>query len=97
MRNDEFEVPVEIPSAAEMLKKARLAYDKKQEIRKIVKEAIETAAANGSTWVEVAGRLPEPIVNELEDLGYSVVYQGEGAPLFWGCFNTHISWREVRL
>lgn len=97
MRNDEFEVPVEIPSAEEAGKKAGWAYDKREQIRKTVKAAIEAAAENGFTFVEIAGKLPDSVVNELEDLGYSVTYSGEnGTPIFWGCFSTTITWREVR-
>jgi hypothetical protein len=96
MRSDEFEVPVEIPSAEEMLKKAGWANDKKEQIREGVKEAIETAAENGSTFVEVAGKLPDSVVHELENLGYRVIYQGEDAPFYWGPFNTDIIWREVK-
>lgn len=97
MRNDEFEVPVEIPCAEEMLKKAGWAYDKREQIRKSIKEAIEVAAENGSTFVEIPGKLPDSIVDELENLGYRVRYSGDGAPIFWGCFSTTITWREVRL
>ena len=93
MRNED---EVKIPFAEDMLKKAGWAYDKKKQIRKTVKEAIETAAENGSTFVEIMGKLPDSIVNELEDLGYRVTYSGEGAPIFWGCFSTNITWREVR-
>lgn len=96
MRNDEFEVPIEIPSAEEMGKKAGWAYDKREQIRKTVKAAIEAAAENGSTFVEITGKLPDSIVDELKDLGYSVTYSGDGAPVFWGHFSTTITWREVR-
>ena len=96
MRNDEFEVPVEIPSAEEMGKKAGWAYDKREQIRKTIKAAIEAAAENGFTFVEIAGKLPDSVVDELEDLGYRVIYHGEDAPFFWGPFNTTIAWREVR-
>lgn len=96
MRNDEFEVPVEIPSAEEMGKKAGRAVEKREQARKAIKEAIETAAENGSTFVEITGKLPDSIVDELEDLGYRVTYSGDGAPIFWGCFSTTITWREVR-
>ena len=77
--NDEFEVPVEIPSAEDMLKKAEWAYDKRQQARRAIKEAIETAAENGSTFVEITGKLPDSIVNELENLGYRVI----GRRLIW--------------
>ena len=96
MKSDEFEVPVEIPCAAEAIKWTEAAYDKREQARKAIKEAIETAAENGSCCVEVTGRIPDTIVDELEDLGYLVTYQGDGAPLFWGCFNTTISWRKRR-
>lgn len=88
MRNE-----VEMPPAEEMFKKAGGVYDKIQKFRTIVKEAIETAADNGSYWVEVTGKIPDPIVDELRDLGYRVVYQGEDAPIFWGGYNTIITWR----
>lgn len=86
---------IEIPSAVEMGKKTVAAYDQKQKARKAVKEAIEAAAANGHFCVSIQGRLPDPIVNELEGLGYRVVYEGDDTPIFWRSFNTIIAWREV--
>lgn len=96
MRNDEFEVPVEIPSAAWAKERAAAAYDKLEQARKAIKEAIETAANNGHHCVEITGRIPESIVNELEDLGYCVMYQGGTTPLFWSVCNTVIMWRGIK-
>lgn len=96
MRSDEFEVPVEIPCAAEAIKRTTAAYDKREQARKSIKEAIEAAAENGQYCVEIAGRLPKSIVDELEDLGYCVIYEGDTTPLFWSCCNTVIRWRDVK-
>lgn len=87
---------IEIPSALEMGKKAAAAYDQKQKARKAVKEVIEAAAADGQFCVSIRGKLADPIINELEGLGYSVISERDTYGPFCSNFNTLIGWREVK-